>query len=68
MRQYDDYETSTRVCLCGASVTWAGADNRLQAWMTIHQVHDRHPLTRIITSDGLRAGSPEAHVYGICPY
>jgi len=57
MHQYDDYETSTRVCQCGASITWAGADSRLDVWMAEHSPHvkSKVALTTETTVDGARA-------------
>lgn len=39
--QFDDYETSTRTCPCGASFSWSGFDDALAAWMEKHKPHAR---------------------------
>jgi hypothetical protein len=36
MRQYNATETSTRMCVCGASVTWSGFDDRVGDFMVHH--------------------------------
>jgi hypothetical protein len=58
MKQHDDYETSTRVCACGASFTWSSYDPELEKWMTKHRPHDEEKLTQVTTEDGERAGKP----------
>jgi hypothetical protein len=55
MKQFDDYESSTRVCSCGASITWEGLDDRLPAWMVEHEKHDRSAVEAQTTADGMRA-------------
>jgi hypothetical protein len=40
MKQYNDYETSTRVCSCGARFTWSGLDPALDVWLAEHEAHD----------------------------
>lgn len=55
-KQYDDYETSTRVCPCGERITWSGASEELEAWMKVHQRHvDDGQVVQIETEDGKRA-------------
>lgn len=56
MKQYDDYESSTRVCSCGANITWSGWDARLSAWMKVHEEHDKSEVECETTVDGRRAG------------
>ena len=56
--QIDDYETSTRICPCGSSVTW-GRDKLLLDWMAEHRAHVDDPEPRCETSaDGMRAFAP----------
>lgn len=56
IRQVDDYETSTRVCPCGASFTWAGCDDRLDEWMKIHLAHvEGAEVPATVSADGMRA-------------
>jgi len=57
MQQFDDYETSTRVCACGARFTWAGWSDDLDAWMREHAPHCNQ-FTSTVTVDGKRAGEP----------
>lgn len=57
--QTDADETSTRRCICGATITWAGIDDRLDAFTAIHG--DLEGRTSLVyperwvqwTSDGL---------------
>jgi hypothetical protein len=39
IRQVNDYETSTRICPCGASITWSGWSDDLDDWMSEHAKH-----------------------------
>lgn len=55
MRQYDDYESSTRVCPCGSSITWSGFGDRLEEWMRDHTGHvDDRVVEQVTTADGER--------------
>lgn len=36
-RQYDDENSSTRYCICGSSIEWSGADDRLERWKKRHK-------------------------------
>lgn len=58
MKQFNDYESSTRVCACGASRTWSGLDDGLAAWTAEHAAHDPAPLKVKTTADGMRAYVP----------
>jgi hypothetical protein len=54
-RQFDDYESSTRVCPCGARFTWSGADPALDRWMADHEPHAGPAVDSTVTADGQRA-------------
>jgi len=58
--QFDDYETSTRVCPCGDRFTWSGFSDRLDAWMLLHKPHaeDGVETLQVLTDDGRRAYKP----------
>jgi hypothetical protein len=57
MRQFDDYETSTRVCSCNASITWSGLSDDLLEWMKVHSEHvDSKEVEVTTTADGRREG------------
>lgn len=59
MRQIDDYESSTRVCSCGSSITWSGPDAALDEWMRTHGAHDPMPVWSRTSADGERAYAKE---------
>lgn len=59
MRQRDDYNSSTRTCPCGSSITWEGIDDRLDEWMKVHGEHAADERTegveQFTSDDGMRA-------------
>lgn len=55
-KQVNDYESSTRFCPCGSSITWSGFDGRLDVWMAVHGPHVNCAEVEATTSlDGERA-------------
>lgn len=59
MKQYDDLDSSTRVCPCGASFAWSGFDDGLERWMAAHEGHHDGALTAETTADGERMTGPQ---------
>ena len=58
-KQFDGYETSTRVCPCGAAFTWSGFSDDLDGWMKIHEPHaGGRSVKQETTADGERAYGP----------
>jgi len=55
LTQFNDYESSTLVCSCGASLTWTGGDDRVTPFKA---AHGPEAPTQIITADGQRALAP----------
>jgi hypothetical protein len=52
--QFNDRETSTRVCPCGAQITWGGYSDELESWMAVHSKHVDSPAPdcRDVEGDG----------------
>jgi hypothetical protein len=55
-RQIDDYDSSTRICPCGAQITWSGFSDKLDDWVTLHEGHAGSTAVEFtISADGQRA-------------
>ena len=54
MKQFDDLDTSERICPCGSSFRWTMRDG-LDDWMATHKPHTNGKMEVICTTDGARA-------------
>lgn len=54
IEQVDDYESSTRYCPCGSSITWSGFSDDLDSWMKAHAPH-AEGFKASTSQDGRRA-------------
>lgn len=53
LTQFNDYDTSTLRCACGAELTWSGLDDRVNPFRAEHS--GGKIIRQIITTDGERA-------------